>query len=113
MGDLPARLARHTQRALLAAAVGVLVLAWPSVGICGGSKRSLAIRAEFKRHEPCPATGRARGPCVGFEVDHAVPLCLGGPDIVSNLQWLTIEAHRHKTRRDVELCRQAKASDAR
>lgn len=70
--------------------------------------RSTAIRAEFQHLEPCPATNQPRGPCAGYQVDHAVPLCLSGPDIISNLQWLTVEDHKRKTRRDVELCRQAR-----
>jgi hypothetical protein len=71
--------------------------------------RSRTLRAEFQRLEPCPSTGLPRGACPGYQVDHAVPLCLGGPrvDQISNLQWLTIEDHKRKTRRDVDLCRQA------
>jgi hypothetical protein len=76
------------------------------------AQRSPALRAEFQRYEPCPSTGQTRGPCPGYQVDHAVPLCLGGPkvDQISNLQWLSVEEHKRKTRRDVELCRQAKAT---
>jgi hypothetical protein len=71
--------------------------------------RSPTLRAEFQRIEPCPSTGLTRGACPGYEVDHAVPLCLGGSrvDIISNLQWLSIEAHRRKTAEDVRLCRLA------
>lgn len=67
--------------------------------------RSRVVRAEFQRYEPCPSTGLTRGACPGFEVDHAVPLCMGGPDVISNLQWLTVEAHRRKTVDDIRLCR--------
>jgi hypothetical protein len=61
------------------------------------------------RYEPCPSTGLTSGACPGFQVDHAVPLCLGGPrvDQISNLQWLSIEDHKRKTREDVRLCRLA------
>lgn len=71
--------------------------------------RSRALRAEFQRLNPCPATGERRGACPGYEVDHAVPMCLGGPrvDLISNLRWMTVEEHRRKTREDVRLCRQA------
>jgi len=34
----------------------------------------------------------------GYEVDHIVPLARGGADKPSNMQWLTIPAHREKTR---------------
>lgn len=72
-------------------------------------QRSRALRAEFQRLNPCPATGATRGACPGYEVDHVVPICLGGQrvDTISNLQWLTVEVHRRKTREDVRLCRQA------
>jgi hypothetical protein len=77
---------------------------------CAAPARSPTLRAEFQRIEPCPATGQPRGPCPGYQVDHAVPLCLGGAgvDIISNLQWLSVEDHKRKTVRDVDLCRQAR-----
>ena len=89
--------------ALALALLGVAFSASPA-------PRSGAVRAEFQRLEPCPSTGLTRGACPGYQVDHAVPLCLGGPkvDQISNLQWLSIEAHKRKTKRDIELCRQAK-----
>ena len=37
--------------------------------------RSMAERAAFVRHNPCPATGLRRGSCPGWEVDHVVALC--------------------------------------
>lgn len=69
------------------------------------AQRSAAVMAEFKRLHPCPATGAPRGACPGYEVDHVQPLCAGGPDAVDNLQWLAIDAHRDKTRRDMAACR--------
>lgn len=37
-------------------------------------------------------------------VDEAKPLCAGGPDLPCNMQWLTIEAHKSKTREDLRSC---------
>lgn len=62
--------------------------------------RDRSVRAEFVRQVPCPATGKTSGPCPGYEVDHITPMCRGGPDTVANLQWLTIEQHKLKTRGD-------------
>lgn len=41
----------------------------------------------------------------GYQVDHIIPLCAGGPDTPENMQLLTIEEHREKTRIDVRWCR--------
>ncbi|MDZ7892361.1 MAG: HNH endonuclease signature motif containing protein [Rhodoferax sp.] len=38
-------------------------------------------------------------------MDHITPLCAGGADTVENLQWLTKESHKEKTRGDVRQCR--------
>jgi len=67
--------------------------------------RSYAVKAEFKRLNPCPANGNRRGPCPGYEVDHVIQLCAGGPDAVDNMQWLTVEEHKAKTKREAGLCR--------
>ena len=64
----------------------------------------------FKALQPCPATGRARGACPGWEVDHIIPLCAGGPDHFENMQWITVDDHRFKTFVDVRECRRRRAS---
>lgn len=61
--------------------------------------------AAFKRANPCPATGRRLGPCPGHQVDHADPICAGGRDRRENMQWLTTQEHRWKTRSDLRMCR--------
>jgi hypothetical protein len=68
-------------------------------------QRSAAEVLAFKRHNPCPSTELRRGACPGYQVDHSVPLCAGGPDKASNMAWLSIEDHRFKTRVDVRECR--------
>lgn len=67
--------------------------------------RSTAVRAEFRKANPCPTTGKTRGACPGWEIDHRQALVCGGADAVENLQWLQIEQHREKTRAEVKLCR--------
>lgn len=54
------------------------------------------VRA-FRVENPCPATGDTRGVCPGWHVDHILPLCAGGLDLRSNMQWITVEDHRFKT----------------
>lgn len=71
------------------------------------ARSAKAVRI-FKYHNPCPATDKRQGACPGWEVDHIKPLCLGGEDKPSNMQWLTVAQHRAKTRQDVRTCRAAK-----
>jgi len=68
-----------------------------------GTRSPAAVR-EFRKQHACPATASVRGACPGFQVDHIVPLCAGGEDAAANMQWLTVEAHKLKTRGDVRQC---------
>lgn len=65
------------------------------------------VRA-FRAENPCPVTGRTRGACPGWHVDHVTPLCAGGADRPHNMQWITKEDHRFKTYVDVRECRKAR-----
>ena len=79
----------------------VLALAAPAWSL----PRSAQAIAEFKRQQPCPITEKPRGPCPGYQIDHVTPLKCGGPDHPSNMQWLTVEDHKAKTKREARLCR--------
>jgi hypothetical protein len=67
--------------------------------------RNLAERAAFVRVNPCPETGARSGACPGWQVDHSIPLCAGGPDHRSNMAWLSLADHKFKTFVDVRECR--------
>jgi len=58
----------------------------------------------MKQH-PGPATGKSRGACPGYVVDHVKPLCAGGPDHPSNMQWQTAAEAKKKDRLQAEECR--------
>jgi len=58
--------------------------------------RSAKAKADFKRQQPCPSTGRSTGACPGYVIDHINPLKRGGADRPSNMQWQTKEAAREK-----------------
>lgn len=68
--------------------------------------RSAAELLAFKRENPCPSTGARRGACPGYIVDHLRPLCAGGPDHRTNMQWQTIADARAK---DVDERRECRA----
>lgn len=87
------------------AAIGGLALALALSSAQADPLRSRALRAEFQRLNPCPATGKPRGACPGYEVDHREALICGGKDEMQNLQWLTVAEHREKTKVEVKLCR--------
>ena len=53
-------------------------------------------RYAFMKTHPCPATGKPRGACPGYVVDHIVPLCTGGKDRPMNMQWQTVADARAK-----------------
>ena len=58
----------------------------------------------FRATVPCPATGKPEKRCVGYVVDHVKPLCAGGPDEVTNLQWQTVEDAKKKDRWERKIC---------
>lgn len=72
---------------------------------CSALARDARVPRAFKKAHPCPATGRHYGPCPGWIIDHIVPLCAGGPDRVSNLQWQTTADAKIKDRTERRLCR--------
>lgn len=63
-----------------------------------------ALRA-FVAVQACPSTGLHRLPCPGWQVDHVVPLKCLGLDEPENMQWLTVEQHKDKTKREAKECR--------
>ncbi len=73
-------------------------------GADAGQQRSRAARAEFVRINHCPATGKARGACPGWVVDHVVALACGGADHYSNMQWQTVADARAKDKWERKGC---------
>lgn len=91
-----------TNRAWIAA-VGMVII-FP-VTADAKTHRSSTAKAEFKRQQPCPATGNRRGACPGYVIDHVVPLCAGGADAPSNMQWQTVAEGKAKDREERRVCR--------
>jgi hypothetical protein len=66
--------------------------------------RSKKVLAAFRATVPCPGTGETGKRCVGFVVDHIVPLACCGADRVANLQWQTIADGKAKDKVERRLC---------
>jgi hypothetical protein len=58
--------------------------------------RSAAAKAAFAKLHPCPATHKPIPHCPGYVIDHVKPLCAGGADRPSNMQWQTIAVGKKK-----------------
>lgn len=61
-------------------------------------------RTAFVKKHPCPSTGETRGACRGYVVDHIKPLCAGGADRPSNMQWQTVQDAKIKDRQERQMC---------
>jgi hypothetical protein len=62
----------------------------------GHIKRSTAAIRQFKKLHPCPSTGKSKGRCPGYVIDHIVPLYKGGCDCPENMQWQDTGAAKAK-----------------
>ncbi len=75
--------------------------------LCGWREypRDPQVTRDFQATHPCPSTGLRYGACPGYIKDHINPLCAGGPDAVSNMQWQTKEDSYRKDEWELALCR--------
>jgi hypothetical protein len=80
----------------------------PERGYSGMELESAAEVRAYRAENPCPSTGKTRGASPGWQVDHPDPLCAGGRDHPSNMQWITVADHKWKTFVDVRECRKAR-----
>lgn len=93
------------QRTILIAGLAAALLGLPAEARIERDRSQ--VRA-FRADNPCPATGRTRGACPGYHVDHVIALCSGGADRPGNMQWISKEDHRFKTLVDERECRKAR-----
>jgi 5-methylcytosine-specific restriction endonuclease McrA len=59
-------------------------------------RRSHKAKNLFKATHHCPSTGRPKGSCPGYIIDHIVPLACGGSDTPENMQWQTKQEAKAK-----------------
>ena len=96
-----------TTKPLGSRALGMTLAALLTIATTGAEAKPHRSRAEvntFKREHPCPSTGQGRGRCPGYIVDHVKPLCAGGPDRPSNMQWQTVADAKAKDRLERQQC---------
>lgn len=84
----------------------ILIVLFGSIGsIDAKTNRDHSQRAAFMRMNPCPATGKGRGACPGYVVDHINPLACGGADAPSNMQWQSVAEGKSKDKWERKRCR--------
>lgn len=81
----------------------VLVLAAPAQANAQASRSRDAV-AEFKRLNPCPATGQSHGKCPGYVVELVVPRCADGRHVASNMTWHLAAQVEDKRRWEQQYC---------
>jgi len=67
----------------------ILILTITSFSAQAEYRRSYKAKNQFKQLHPCPSTGRSKGSCPNYIIDHIRPLACGGADHPSNMQWQT------------------------
>ena len=87
---------------MLRVALGAVLSATVLTDAHSKAKRDPAQRAIFVKTNPCPATAKTRGTCPGYVVDHVVPLCAGGRDHWTNMQWQREKREKEGTRLNVK-----------
>lgn len=65
------------------------------------ANKSASIKREFKAKTICPATGIYSQKCAGYWIDFIIPKKCGGPLELSNMQWLSIDDHKKKTKYEI------------
>jgi hypothetical protein len=69
----------------------IALIASLSLGANAEQHRSNKAKATFKSTHPCSASGRTKGSCPNYIIDHIDLLACGGLDDASNMQWQSKE----------------------
>lgn len=80
--------------------LGAILLAGAMLLATAAEARDRGEVRRFKKAHPCPFTKRQ-----GCIVDHVVPLCAGGADKISNMQWQTKRQSYRKDTVERRQCR--------
>lgn len=75
------------------------------------TKTRMSILERFNRR--CQMCQREIGHGIGFDLDHRIPLAIGGADEIENLVPLCTRCHRLKTKGDVRDIAKARRREAK
>ena len=81
-----------------------IILALISTSAIAEYRRSTKAKNLFKQSHPCPSTGKSKGSCPNYIIDHVKPLACGGADEPSNMQWQTKSEAKVKDRWERKAC---------
>lgn len=84
--------------------LSILILTLVSFNASAEFHRSQKAKAIFKYSHPCPSTGRTKGSCPDYIIDHIKPLACGGVDEANNMQWQTKEEAKAKDKWELKRC---------
>jgi len=88
---------------LMAILIGLLAFGY-NTATAGEIHRSQKARLDFVKANKCPATGKNKLPCKGYVIDHVKPLCAGGADSPTNMQWQTVADAKKKDIGEKQQC---------
>lgn len=87
----------------------VLLISLTISGYAGAEALHLtSSRNAFVKDHPCPGNNQVTLECKGYHIDYVIPLCAGGPDQPSNMQWMKLHEAKLKLRHDRKKCRGVK-----
>lgn len=75
-----------------------------SLNVYAERHRSQKAKSIFKSTHYCPSTGRPKGSCPGYIIDHINPLACGGADSPDNMQWQTKQEAKAKDKWERKGC---------
>lgn len=76
-------------------------------------RRSYAAKRDFKATHPCPSTGKSKGVCPSWVIDHIEPLACGGADTPANMQWQTVKDAKAKDKWERKGCEVKQQGEAK
>ena len=90
--------------------VGGVLVAWglQQAALDDEPQADTSQKELFIKRFACPVTGKHSDACPGWVVNYIKPLCAGGADRMTNLQWQTLATAKRKEREAQKMCAKPK-----